>query len=123
MPHFGTNLTGISNYLDPTTGSNGGKLQFADMGRMNNQRHTVSPTGDEVTFNCLAKGATPIIYRWKMNGKLLLSRRVDSSLEADKPALLLKDIVKSDSGNYTCHVENVYGYIEYNFTLHVQGLL
>ncbi|XP_065650012.1 fibroblast growth factor receptor 1-A [Hydra vulgaris] len=100
-----------------------GKLQFTDKARMNNQRHTVSPAGDEVTFHCAAEGANPIVYKWKMNGKILLSRRVDSSLEADKPTLLLKDIVKSDSGNYTCIAENLYGSIEYNFTLQVQERL
>ncbi|XP_066926169.1 fibroblast growth factor receptor homolog 1-like, partial [Clytia hemisphaerica] len=71
--------------------------------------------------DCKAIGKEPIRYSWYKDGKILLTRRVDSSLVTDRHDLILKDLVPSDSATYTCKVENNFKIIQHNFTLTVQG--
>lgn len=95
------------------------KLQFARLHSMNLQSHVVMPSGDELKFNCKAIGKSPIVYRWYKDGKPLVTRRVDSSLITNRPELLLKDLVPSDSATYTCKVRNNISSIQHNFSLTV----
>ena len=98
-------------------------LFFENKGVMKLQRHLVSPSSEDLTLGCKAKGEQPIRYKWYKNNKLLLTRRVDSGLETDKPFLKLKDLVPSDSATYTCVAENSEARISFNFSLNVQGKL
>ena len=84
--------------------------------------HLVMPSGDELQLDCKANGKAPIIYTWYKDNEILLTRRVDSSLVTDRPQLILKDLVPSDSATYTCKVRNNMSSIHHNFTLTVQGL-
>lgn len=102
-------------------GQDGKMLQFANKKDMELNKDTVNPSSDDLTLSCLAIGAKPIRYKWYKNNALLLARRVDSSLETDKPELKLKDLVRSDSATYKCVVENNYSTISYSFKLSVQG--
>jgi Immunoglobulin I-set domain. len=88
---------------------------------MSLQSHVVMPSGDELKLNCKANGKAPIVYTWYKDNELLLTRRVDSSLVTNRPELLLKDLVPSDSATYTCKVRNNNSMIQHNFSLTVQG--
>ena len=87
------------------------------------QSHIVMPSGDVLKLDCKATGKPPIRYSWYKDGKILLTRRVDSSLVTDRHDLILKDLVPSDSATYTCKVENNVKVIQHNFTLTVQGMV
>lgn len=99
------------------------KLQFANPQDMELQRKAVSPASNDLTFNCRAIGTEPIRYTWYKNNIIFHARRVDSTLQTDKPELKLKDLVPSDSATYTCEARNNFGFIRYNFSLAVQGML
>jgi len=103
----------------PRTEQNG-QLQFADIKSMQLQKYVVSPSGEKVSFSCLAIGESPIKYQWYKDGILLLHRRIDSSLETDQAELKLKELVQSDSANYTCQAQNQFSNITFNFVLSVQ---
>ncbi|XP_066927035.1 fibroblast growth factor receptor 2-like isoform X2 [Clytia hemisphaerica] len=95
-------------------------LQFTRFTDMKIQSHIVMPSGDVLKLDCKAIGKEPIRYSWYKDGKILLTRRVDSSLVTDRHDLILKDLVPSDSATYTCKVENNFKVIQHNFTLTVQ---
>lgn len=85
-------------------------------------KFVVSPSGEKHKFSCHAIGHGPIIYTWFKDGLLLQTRRRDSSLNAKQAELVLKDLVLSDKGNYTCKVTNGNDEIEFSFELKVQGV-
>ena len=89
---------------------------------MERSKFHVSPSGEKHTFNCHAVGDEPIIYAWYKDGLLLQTRRIDSSFNAKQAELVLKDLVLSDIGNYTCKVKNDNDEIEFRFELKVQGI-
>ena len=89
---------------------------------MERSKFHVSPSGEKHTFNCHAVGDGPIIYAWYKDGLLLQTRRIDSSFNAKQAELVLKDLVLSDIGNYTCKVKNDNDEIEFRFELKVQGI-
>ena len=85
-------------------------------------KFVVSPSGEKHTFSCHAIGDSPIIYTWYKDGLLLQTRRIDSSFNAQQAELILRDLVLSDTGNYTCKVKNDNDEIEFHFELRVQGI-
>ncbi|XP_057305894.1 titin-like [Hydractinia symbiolongicarpus] len=96
------------------------KLHFTNKEKMELNRNRLSPSGIEITFHCHADGEGLIKYKWFKNNKLLLTRRVNSTLVVDEPTLKLKTLVLSDSAVYACRAENKDGFIEFNYTLTVK---
>ena len=60
-------------------------------------------TGD-ATFQCLANADRPIIFWWTSADGVLLSNSSKYSLSSDGARLTIKNLHRSDKGNYTCHV-------------------
>ncbi|XP_057305893.1 fibroblast growth factor receptor 2-like isoform X2 [Hydractinia symbiolongicarpus] len=96
------------------------QLHFTNKKKMELNKNRMSPSGTEITFYCKADGEGPIKYKWFKDNKLLLTRRVDSTLVVNQPTLKLKTLVVSDSAVYTCRAENKDGSIEFNYTLTVK---
>jgi len=97
------------------------KPQWTDLSTMLKQQYQAVPTGATAKLNCLADGAKPIRYSWKKNGENFSVRRIDSNFMADnKPILKMKDLVLSDTANYTCKAENKYGSLTFYYKIQVQ---
>ena len=65
-------------------------------------------SGESVEFNCMATGvgATDFEYQWFVNQRLIPGQHAST--------LIINDVTKADSGNYTCSVRNPYKGIGYS---------
>ena len=74
---------------------------------------------DSVLFKCQASGAPPLQYKWLKNGKEIGFQRLSSDLNTRTWYLWLRELILSNTGNYTCIVSNAYGSIRHTYTLRV----
>ena len=79
------------------------------------------PWKQEVTLPCQSVGKPKPSVKWKQLSQLVqLSARV--SMPVDE-SLQITDLHRTDSGNYTCLVENIHGSDQITHRLTVQGTL
>ena len=81
------------------------------------------PVGNSVKLDCSAKGYPRPTVRWYKDGALFQDRKGGSRLYLNKftTVLVMKDVVPSDTGKYTCNVSNAYGWINHSYTVNVRG--
>ena len=86
---------------------------------MSRTLHAV-PVGNSIKLDCSSKGIPRPSVVWFKNGNEFKSRK-DSPLILDRYqyVLNLKDVVPSDSGQYTCNVSNPYGWINHTYKVDV----
>ena len=72
-------------------------------------------------LRCKAVGAAPLKYIWLKDGKILRERKLDPYLNTSIWYLELKDLIPTDSGEYTCIVSNPYGSINHAYSVRVLG--
>lgn len=74
----------------------------------------IQPEGTTVQLKCLASGRPTPEIRWKKNGKVLSE---DEYGITHGPILNIKDLRRSDSGNFTCEVFNKFGKLNATYNL------
>ena len=81
------------------------------------------PVGNSVKLDCSAKGYPRPTVRWYKDGALFQDRKGGSRLYLNKftTVLVMKDVVPSDTGKYTCNVSNAYGWINHSYSVNVRG--
>ncbi|KAF4070560.1 hypothetical protein AMELA_G00286770 [Ameiurus melas] len=84
--------------------------------------HTV-PASITVRFRCLAIGNPTPTLKWLKNGKVFKKdQRIGGfKLRERLWSIVMDSVVPSDSGNYTCVVENKHGSINHTYQLEVDG--
>ncbi|MCJ8735338.1 hypothetical protein PDJAM_G00245660 [Pangasius djambal] len=87
---------------------------------MEKKLHAV-PASRTVRFRCLAIGNPTPTLKWLKNGKeFKKDQRIGGFMVRERLwAIIMDSVVPSDSGNYTCVVENKYGSINHTYQLEV----
>ncbi|MEQ2244238.1 hypothetical protein ILYODFUR_015117, partial [Ilyodon furcidens] len=78
--------------------------------------------GETVRLDCLAKGNPDPTITWRINGEPLTAVDEDSRRTVTSSALILRDVVLSDTAVYQCEATNVHGSILQNINLFVVGM-
>lgn len=71
------------------------------------------PSGNSVTIKCPARGNPPPTITWSKNGVQPIVREIETAIRYRKFAIVMEDLIPSDSGDYTCNVCNEYGCISW----------
>ncbi|EDO32296.1 predicted protein, partial [Nematostella vectensis] len=71
-----------------------------------------SLSGVDITLNCSARGLPPPDIEWMNGGKMIT---------VQGPRLVLRNVMSSDSGNYTCIASNVVGRASASTMVNVTG--
>ncbi|XP_053480430.1 fibroblast growth factor receptor 4 isoform X6 [Ictalurus furcatus] len=81
----------------------------------------IVPTGRTVRFRCLAIGNPTPMLKWLKNDKVFKKdQRIGGfKLRESLWSIVMESVVPSDSGNYTCVVENKHGSINHTHQLDV----
>jgi len=79
------------------------------------------PVGNTLKLDCSAQGYPRPTVRWYKDAALLQERKRGSKLRLSRwtTVLVLKDVVPSDSGRYTCNVSNAHGWINHSYYVDV----
>ncbi|KAK3750974.1 hypothetical protein QZH41_009127 [Actinostola sp. cb2023] len=77
------------------------------------------PALHSIKLKCKANGSAPLQFQWLKDGKPIVNRRLQPVLKTDQWFLRIRDLVPSDTGDYTCIVSNPYGKVNHTYTLHV----
>lgn len=77
----------------------------------------VRPWRESITLSCASVGQPK--YEWQRDDQLILKGGVNRKI-LDSGDLLLSNLQLSDSGNYTCQVDNGYGSDRVTYNLVVQ---
>lgn len=93
------------------------KPKFTRMDKM--YRVMAKPAGNMVKLKCQASGNPTPNITWTKNGKV--PERQLGIIQYRQWSIMLEDVVTSDSGNYTCHVCNSEGCIEYTYLVDIIG--
>ncbi|XP_046386812.1 fibroblast growth factor receptor homolog 1-like isoform X2 [Ischnura elegans] len=80
-------------------------------------RTVVKPAGNMLKLKCPADGNPSPNVTWYKNGKYL--DRQLGLIETNRWSIVLEELVKSDSGNYTCLVCNALGCIDFTFYVEI----
>ena len=77
---------------------------------------------ETIEFECAAEGAPGPIIKWIHNGKPIEEAPPNPrrSLEGNK--IVLRNIVKTDTGNYGCNASNSFGYVYKDVYVNVLGI-
>ncbi|MEQ2172697.1 hypothetical protein GOODEAATRI_023895, partial [Goodea atripinnis] len=75
--------------------------------------------GETVRLDCLAKGNPDPTITWRINGEPLTAVDEDSRRTVTSSALILRDVVLSDTAVYQCEATNEHGSILQNINLFV----
>jgi len=89
------------------------------------QINTVSEGVSFRLFCSVQFGSKPLFFQWMKNGQILnTSPQTNYKIEnSDEHSLfLIKSVVRSDSGNYSCNVRNAFGSDSQSALLIVKGL-
>ncbi|XP_027865848.1 neural cell adhesion molecule L1.1-like isoform X1 [Xiphophorus couchianus] len=78
--------------------------------------------GETVRLDCLAKGNPEPAITWRINGEPLTAVDEDPRRSVTGSALILRDVVVSDTAIYQCEAANVHGSILQNINLFVVEL-
>ncbi|XP_008413114.1 neural cell adhesion molecule L1.1-like isoform X2 [Poecilia reticulata] len=78
--------------------------------------------GETVRLDCLAKGNPAPAITWRINGEPLTAVDEDPRRSVAGSALILRDVVLSDTAIYQCEATNVHGSILQNINLFVVEL-
>lgn len=71
-------------------------------------------------------GSEPLFFQWIKNGNILnndLQSNYKISASEDHSQFLIKNVHRSDSGNYSCIVRNAFGTDIQSTQLNIKGLL
>lgn len=81
------------------------------------------PVGNSVKLDCSAIGYPRPTVTWYKDGGLFQQRKGGSRLYLSvwTLVLVLKDVVPSDTGKYTCNVSNAHGWINHSYNVDVHG--
>nr|ANC94869.2 neuregulin-type 1 [Schmidtea mediterranea] len=79
----------------------------------------------KIEVQCQAEGyPIPQFFWYKNSNKPILESKYKSRIfyrvEGIKSILHIDNVEKSDEANYTCHAENIYGYVDSSFKLEVR---
>ncbi|XP_029025018.1 fibroblast growth factor receptor 1b [Betta splendens] len=80
-----------------------------------------APAGNTVRFQCQATGTPVPTLRWYRNGKEFRrdQRLGGLKIKDNLWSIIMESVVPSDSGNYTCVVENEHGSLSHTYRLQV----
>ncbi|KAB5567784.1 hypothetical protein PHYPO_G00236840 [Pangasianodon hypophthalmus] len=94
--------------------------EWAHPDKMEKKLHAV-PASRTVRFRCLAIGNPTPTLKWLKNGKEFKKDQRIGGFKVRESlwAIIMDSVVPSDSGNYTCVVENKYGSINHTYQLEV----
>jgi len=87
-------------------------------GNSNEATRVMQPEGTTVQLKCLASGKPTPEIRWKKDGKILSE---DEYGITQSQILNIKDLRRTDTGNFTCEVFNSFGSISASYVLIVTG--
>ncbi|XP_055934618.1 neural cell adhesion molecule L1-like isoform X1 [Argiope bruennichi] len=76
--------------------------------------------GSQLILPCNVSGRQRPRISWLKNGRLLLANSTKDHPKVDHNALLFYNLLPSDTGNYTCIVNNLYDLKEYTIELYVK---
>ena len=80
------------------------------------------PVGETAKLICSATGYPVPTVVWYKDGTKFIER-VRNPVKPDTLVLVLKNTVPSDRGKYVCNVSNIHGWINYTYTVDVQGMV
>ncbi|XP_071442335.1 fibroblast growth factor receptor 4-like, partial [Hetaerina americana] len=80
-------------------------------------RTVVKPAGNMLKLKCPADGNPSPNVTWYKNGKF--PERQFGLVQTNRWSIVLEELVKSDSGNYTCLVCNVLGCIDFTYYVEI----
>lgn len=82
------------------------------------QKLVVKPAGNMARLNCKAAGVPSPNITWYRDDKSPPTRKL-GDIKINHWSLTLEDLVPNDKGNYTCHVCNIVGCINFTFAVDV----
>ena len=82
--------------------------------------------GDEFELTCEAKGVPSPVVTWYKDGEAFSGRSLFGHMISVPPGpydykIVFSEVDISDRGTYTCNVSNAYGWLNYTYTIFVQG--
>lgn len=84
------------------------------------QKLIVKPAGNMIRLNCKSDGVPMPNITWFKDGQTTIKRQL-GAVKMKKWALTMEDLIRSDSGDYTCVVCNIVGCNNFTFNVDVVG--
>ncbi|XP_070562501.1 fibroblast growth factor receptor 1-like isoform X1 [Ptychodera flava] len=92
--------------------------EWTKLDKMERDQYKVMSKWKSVNFRCAAKGNPIPKIEWLKDGvRLNETRRMGQKPRYKGYTLIMRDIVKSDSGRYMCIVSNLYGTLNFTYEL------
>lgn len=100
----------------------GSRPRFTNPRKLQEQSFRVRPAGASIKFKCPAVGEPSPTIVWLKNGQRF-SRPEGSTTRRKDYSLYLGELTANDTGSYTCVVYNMWGSINWTFSVEVQERL
>ncbi len=84
--------------------------------------HQTAAEGEEVTFECKADGKPTPEIKWIHNGKPIQTAKYNANRIITPERITIKNLKKSDTGNYGCNATNSVGYVYKDVYVNVLAL-
>lgn len=78
--------------------------------------------GEDVELKCEASGIPPPEIKWIHNGKPIAEAPPNSRRIVSSNSIVIKSLIKKDTGNYGCNATNSLGYVYKDVYINVLGI-